>query len=57
MGYFAGFAEKDVDQLRWAIEEFQVDHGIKATGKFDDPVTFNRIAHEHGDLLASERVP
>jgi hypothetical protein len=25
MGYFAGFDEKDLDQFRWAIEEFQED--------------------------------
>ncbi len=57
MGYFAGFSEKDLDQLHWAIEEFQADHGLKATGRIDDPATFNRIAHEHGDLLKSEKVP
>ena len=57
MGYFAGFSEKDLDQLHWAIEEFQADHGIKATGAIGDADTFNRIAHEHGDLLKSERVP
>jgi hypothetical protein len=57
LGYFAGFTEKDVDQLRWAIEEFQHDHGIKPNGKTDDPTTFNKIAHVHGDLLAAERVP
>ncbi len=57
MGYFAGFSDKDRDQLRWAIEEFQADHKIKATGGFDDPETFNRIAHEHGDLLPNEKVP
>lgn len=57
MGYFAGFSEQDLVQLRWAIEEFQADHGLKATGRTDDPVTFNRIAHEHGDLLPNEKVP
>ncbi|MGE0438839.1 MAG: peptidoglycan-binding domain-containing protein [Gemmatimonadales bacterium] len=57
MGYFAGFSEKDLVQLKWAIEEFQADHGIKATGRTDDPVSFNRIAHEHGDLLPNEKVP
>ncbi|MCC7133360.1 MAG: peptidoglycan-binding protein [Gemmatimonadales bacterium] len=57
MGYFAGFSEQDLVQLKWAIEEFQADHGLKATGRTDDPVTFNRIAHEHGDLLPNEKVP
>lgn len=57
MGYFAGFSERDLDQLRWAIEEFQADHGVPVTGRVDDPKTFNRIAHEHGDLLPNEQVP
>jgi|GEM_PF-728546 len=57
LGYFAGFSAKDTEQLKWAIEEFQADHGIKPTGRSDDRITFNRIAHEHGDLLASENVP
>jgi hypothetical protein len=56
MGYFAGFSEKDEPQLHWAIEEFQADHKMKVTGRFDDPETFNRIAHEHGDLLPNEKV-
>jgi len=30
LGYFAGFAIEDTEQLRWAIEEFQCDHmGMK----------------------------
>ena len=57
MGYFAGFSNADTQQIKWAVEEFQHDHGIKPTGRTDDTVTFNRIAHEHGDLLASEIVP
>jgi hypothetical protein len=57
MGYFAGFDEKDTEQLRWAVEEFEHDHGIEEKGKFDDPKTINKIAHEHGDLLPSEKVP
>ncbi len=57
MGYFAGFSEEDTDQLAWAVEEFEHDHGIKPAGKFDDPKTFNRIAHEHGDFLPSEKAP
>ena len=27
LGYFAGFTAKDSKQLRWAIEEFQCEHG------------------------------
>ncbi len=56
MGYFAGFSEKDEPQLHWAIEEFQADHKLKVTGKFDDPDTQTKIAREHGDLLPSEKV-
>jgi hypothetical protein len=26
LGYFAGFTTKDLDQFRWAVEEFQRDH-------------------------------
>lgn len=57
LGYFAGFAVEDEVQLRWATEEFEFDHKMKVTGKFDDPKVFNRIAHEHGDLLPDETVP
>ncbi len=57
LGYFAGFAVEDEVQLRWATEEFEFDHKMKVTGKFDDPKVYNRIAHEHGDLLPDETVP
>lgn len=57
MGYFAGFSDTDTDQLTWAVEEFEHDHGMKPTGKFDDPKVFNRIAHEHGDFLPNEKAP
>lgn len=57
LGYFAGFAAADEVQLRWATEEFEFDHGMKVTGKFRDPKVYNRIAHEHGDLLPDETVP
>jgi Putative peptidoglycan binding domain len=57
MGYFAGFSDGDTQQIKWAIEEFQHDHGLKPTGRTDDPVTFNTIARVHGDLLKSETVP
>ena len=34
LGYFAGFAFKDTDQMRWAIEEFQCEHmGMKPVKK------------------------
>jgi len=57
LGYFAGFTDDHTVQLTWAIEEFQLEHGLKPTGKTDDPATFNKLAHVHGDLLESERVP
>lgn len=57
MGYFAGFSENDDDQLAWAIEEFEADNDRRPTGRSDDPVVFNLIAHRHGDLLKSEKVP
>jgi len=57
LGYFAGFTANDTAQLQWAIEEFQQDHKLKVNGRTDDDVMFNKLAHEHGDLLASETVP
>ncbi|MDQ2929801.1 MAG: peptidoglycan-binding protein [Gemmatimonadota bacterium] len=57
LGYFAGFNELDREQLRWAIEEFQHDHGIKPqNGDLDDKrntskidQTKNKLAQIHGD--------
>ena len=58
LGYFAGLAEEieDKEQLRWAIEEFQFDHGIKPqNGDFDDPnnntkiPTRQKLVAAHGD--------
>lgn len=57
MGYFAGFSANDTAQLQWAIEEFQADNKLRVNGRSDDRDTFNKIAHEHGDLLAGETVP
>jgi Putative peptidoglycan binding domain len=57
LGYFAGFNELDKEQLRWAIEEFQHDNGIKPpNGDIDDPrnkakidQTKNKLGEVHGD--------
>ena len=57
LGYFAGFNELDREQLRWAIEEFQHDNGIKPpNGDVDDPrnrakidLTKNKLGQVHGD--------
>lgn len=49
LGYFAGFTKKDEPQLRWAIEEFQLDHGIKPNGDPTDAKTQQKLAQVHGD--------
>lgn len=57
LGYFAGFNELDQEQLRWALEEFQHDHGISPpNGDIDDPrnrakidQTKNKLGEVHGD--------
>jgi peptidoglycan hydrolase-like protein with peptidoglycan-binding domain len=58
LGYFAGLTEgiEDKEQLRWAIEEFQFDHGIKPqNGDFDDAnnktiiPTRKKLVEAHGD--------
>jgi hypothetical protein len=57
LGYFAGFEnDTDTEQLRWALEEFQHDHGIKPNGDVDDPAnkaklkqTQKKLAEIHGD--------
>ena len=57
LGYFAGFNELDREQLRWAIEEFQHDNGIKPpNGDLDDArnkgkidQTKNKLGEIHGD--------
>jgi hypothetical protein len=58
LGYFAGLTEgiEDKEQLRWAIEEFQFDHGIKPqNGDFDDGnnktiiPTRKKLVEAHGD--------
>ncbi|MEO8451801.1 MAG: hypothetical protein ABI647_18565 [Gemmatimonadota bacterium] len=58
LGYFAGFSEKDTDQLAWALEEFQFDHPpLKVNGRSDDEATFNKLAQVHGDLGPKEKIP
>ena len=58
LGYFAGLTEgiEDKEQLRWAIEEFQFDQGIKPqNGDFDDKnnktikATRKKLVEAHGD--------
>lgn len=52
LGYFAGYTERDDDQLRWAVEEFQCDHrkthGLKVTGTLDRK-TLEALRTVHGD--------
>lgn len=60
LGYFAGFSERDQDQLEWAIEEFQADEkladrGLKGNLAKDRP-TLNRLAVRHGDMLKGEEL-
>ena len=60
LGYFAGFTDRDQDQLEWAIEEFQADEklpdrGLKGTLAKDRP-TLNRLAERHGDMLKGEEL-
>ena len=60
LGYFAGFTDRDQDQLEWAIEEFQADEGLadrglKGTLAKDRP-TLNRLAERHGDMLKGEEI-
>ena len=60
LGYFAGFSDRDEDQLAWAIEEFQadeqlVDRGLKGSLAKDRP-TLNRLGQRHGDMLKGEEL-
>jgi N-acetylmuramoyl-L-alanine amidase len=52
LGYFAGYTERDDDQLRWAVEEFQCEHrkshGLKVTGELDRK-TLEALRKVHGD--------
>lgn len=49
LGYFAGFTEKDLAQLRWALEEFQFDNGIKPNGDSTHEPTQKKLLTVHGD--------
>ena len=60
LGYFAGFSDRDEDQLAWAVEEFQADEklpdrGLKGTIA-KDRKTLNQLARRHGDMLAGEEL-
>jgi hypothetical protein len=48
LGYFVE-ADPDSDELRlrYALEEFQCDHGLKITGKPDD-ATLRKLKEVHG---------
>ncbi len=52
LGYFAGYTDRDADQLAWAVEEFQCDHrkthGLKVTGTLDRK-TLEALRKVHGD--------
>jgi N-acetylmuramoyl-L-alanine amidase len=45
--YFAGYSETDTEQLRWAVEEFQCEHGMRATG-ICDAATQSKLEQAHG---------
>ncbi len=63
MGYLAGFQETDIEQFRWAVEEFQVDHrkqfprmkrlGLLADNSVDKE-TLIALGTVHGDLLPGQ---
>jgi hypothetical protein len=63
LGYLAGFQESDIEQLRWAVEEFQTDHraefprmrrlGLENDGSIDKE-TVIAIGTTHGDLLPGQ---
>jgi len=37
LGYFAGYSEADTRQIKWAVEEFQCENGMRPTGQCDPP--------------------
>ncbi len=37
LGYFAGYSEEDTRQIKWAVEEFQCENGMRPTGACDAP--------------------
>lgn len=48
LGYDAGDDDDETDEaLRWAVEEFERDHGHKPTGKIDDGF-LDRLSDAHG---------
>lgn len=60
LGYFAGFSDRDEDQLAWAVEEFQADEKLTDRGlkgdRGKDRTTLNRLAQRHGDMLKGEEL-
>lgn len=63
LGYFAGFRPDNVEQFRWAVEEFQTDHrkgfpqmrrlGLEPDGTIDRE-TMIALGTVHGDLLPGQ---
>jgi hypothetical protein len=48
LGYYDGAPEDDKpDEWRWALEEFQCDHGVRITGEADE-ATRNKLKSVHG---------
>ena len=39
LGYFAGFSDNEIEQFRWAVEEFKCDQGLKPVAEPLDPIT------------------
>lgn len=63
LGYFAGASDRDVDQLAWAVEEFQCDEKMPKAQRGFDPTnrarmlpTLNKLGLKHGDLLPGEEL-
>jgi N-acetylmuramoyl-L-alanine amidase len=44
LGYFAGYSEEDTRHIKWAVEEFQCENGIRPTGECDEPTQEKLLA-------------
>jgi hypothetical protein len=47
LGYYVPTAGEEPDRLKWSIEEFQCDNGLKVTGEMD-AATKNKLKEQHG---------
>ena len=60
LGYFAGFSDRDEDQLAWAAEEFQADEKLPVHGltghRAKDRATRNQLGKRHDDMLNGEEI-